>query len=135
MPPVAVFDTNVLVSGVVWRGTPYQCLELARSGAVRGLTCRELLDELARILQDKLSFSNEMVGATLTDLLSFLEVVALPGTLKAVAADPDEDKVLECAMVGGAQYVHTAPRRHATITAGKQKDLTPRRKGRHVKTT
>lgn len=40
---VAVFDTNVLLSGVAWKGKPYQCLELARAGAVEGVTCREIL--------------------------------------------------------------------------------------------
>ena len=29
MRPVAVFDTNILFSGVGWQGKPYECLELA----------------------------------------------------------------------------------------------------------
>jgi len=32
MRHVAVFDTNVLLSGVGWKGKPFQCLELARDG-------------------------------------------------------------------------------------------------------
>ena len=57
MRPVAVFDTNVLYSWVGWQGKPNQCVELARTGVVEGVTCRELLDELAEKLQSKLSFS------------------------------------------------------------------------------
>jgi putative PIN family toxin of toxin-antitoxin system len=112
MPPVAVFDTNILFSATAWRGSPYRCLELARGGAVVGLTCPEILDELARVLGEKLAFPEEAVTATLTDLRGFLREVAITGTLKVVTADPDDDKVLECAAVGGAAYVVTGDRKH-----------------------
>ena len=46
MPPVVVFDTNIVFSAIGWRGRPYECLERARSGLVYGITCQELLDEL-----------------------------------------------------------------------------------------
>jgi uncharacterized protein len=38
-----VFDTNILLSGLGWKGKPFQCVELARAGVVDGVTCRELL--------------------------------------------------------------------------------------------
>ena len=44
--------------------------------------------------------------------MTFLRVVSIPGTLRAVVADPDDDKVLECAEVGGATHVVTGDRRH-----------------------
>jgi hypothetical protein len=61
---VAVFDTKILMSAVVWKGTPLKCLELARSSAVDGLTCREILDELAGKLEVKLSLPPEDIAAT-----------------------------------------------------------------------
>ena len=112
MRPVAVFDTNVLLSGVGWKGKPFQCLELARAGVVDGATCRELLDELAEKLQAKLSFSAEQSLQTLAELLTFLRVVPITGQLKAVPADPDDDKVVECAVVAGATHIVTGDRRH-----------------------
>lgn len=112
MRPVAVFDTNILLSAVVWKGKPLECLELARAGTVDGVTCREILDELAEKLETKLSFPPEDVVATIADLMTYLRVVAIPGVLRAVPADPDDDKVLECAKVGGATYVVTGDRRH-----------------------
>ncbi len=57
MPQVAVFDTNVLLSGVGWKGKPFQCLELARSGIVAGITCSEIIDELAEKLPAKLGIA------------------------------------------------------------------------------
>ena len=112
MRPIAAFDTNVLFSGVGWKGKPYDCLELARAGKVEGVTCREVLDELSAKLQAKLSFSAEQAVETVADLLTFLRVVPITGQLKAVPDDPDDDKVLECASTAGATHIVTGDRRH-----------------------
>lgn len=107
-----MFDTNILFSGVGWRGNPYRCLELARSGVVEGVTCQALLDELAEKLQVKLNFSAAQTTDTVVDLLSFLRLVTIPNTIKFVRADPQDDKVLECALEGGATHIVTGDRRH-----------------------
>jgi putative PIN family toxin of toxin-antitoxin system len=109
---IAVFDTNILLSGVGWRGNPYRCLELARAGIVEGLTCQELLDELTEKLQAKLKFSVAKVTDTIADLLGFLRMVTITNTLKVVSTDLDDDKVLECAIVGGATHIVTGDRHH-----------------------
>ena len=50
MPERVVFDTNVWVSGLLWRGKPYQCLLLARAGVVQIVYCDEMAAELSRTL-------------------------------------------------------------------------------------
>jgi putative PIN family toxin of toxin-antitoxin system len=112
VPAVAAFDTNVLFSAVAWKGAPFQCLELARSGQIEGATCREILDELAEKLQTKLSHSSAQALAVVADLLTFLRVVEITGQLKAVATDPDDDKILECAVLTRATHLVTGDRRH-----------------------
>jgi putative PIN family toxin of toxin-antitoxin system len=109
---VATFDTNILLSGVGRRGNPYRCLELARAGAVEGVTCKELLDELAEKLQVRLNFSDTQVTDTIANLLVCLRVVTITNTLKVLSTDPDDDKVLECAVIGGATHIVTGDRRH-----------------------
>jgi uncharacterized protein len=109
---VVVFDTNVLFSAVGWEGNPYRSLELARSGDIDGVTCRELIEELAEKLQAKLNFSDEMVTETVADLLGFLRLVEIPGQLTFITADPDDDIVLECAVVSQADYIVSGDRRH-----------------------
>jgi putative PIN family toxin of toxin-antitoxin system len=109
---IAVFDTNVVFSGLGWRGTPYRCLELARAGMVEGITCREVLDELAEKLATKLCFSPAQVTDTIGELLTFLRLVTITNRLKVITADPDDNKVVECAIVGGATHIVTGDRRH-----------------------
>jgi uncharacterized protein len=112
MTHVVVFDTNVLLSGIGWKGRPYDCLQLARLGQIQGITCQEILLELAEKLDSKLRFSAEQIAGTLADLLTFLTFVKIAGALQVVVADPDDDKILECAVVGNATHVVTGDRRH-----------------------
>ena len=112
MRQVAVFDTNVLFSGIGWKGKPYQCLELARGGAIEAVTCQEVMDELTEKLETKLSFTPEQALETIADLLTLLRPVTITGELKAVPADPDDDKILECGVVAGATHIVTGDRRH-----------------------
>ncbi len=71
MRKIAVFDTAILFSAIGWKGNPFRCVELARAGVVDGVTCRELLDELAEKLQAKLSLTPEQALDTVADLLTF----------------------------------------------------------------
>jgi predicted nucleic acid-binding protein len=48
VPERVVFDTNILISGLLWRGKPYQCLLLARSGIVQPVYCPPMAEFLAR---------------------------------------------------------------------------------------
>jgi len=100
-----VFDTNILFSATGWRGKPFECLELARTGKVQAVTCAELMDELGEKLELKFGFSAEQSADTIARYLSFARLVKIPGTLKAVARDPDDNPVIECALEGQATYV------------------------------
>src|SRR5436309_348878 len=107
MPATVVFDTNILFSATGWRGNPFRCVELARSGEIRAVTCAEILRELAGKLGAKLAFSDRQVDETLADYLSFHALVEIPGVLNAVPRDAEDNAILECAQAGQAQFVIT----------------------------
>jgi len=104
-PNFVVYDTNILFSGTGWRGSPYSCLQLARRGEVTLLTCREILAELHAKLQTKRGMTPSQATRVVAEILSFSRLVKIPNTLKVVRDDPDDDKVLECAVVGGAKHI------------------------------
>ena len=90
-----------------WRGHPFRCVELARAGQIRAVTCAEILSELAEKLPAKLSFTTEQTDETLADYLSFHVLVGIPGVLNAVPRDAEDNAVLECAQAGSAQFIVT----------------------------
>ena len=109
----AVFDTNILISAVISRnGSPFKCLAIARRGLVESITCVEILDEFREKLVDKLKRTPEQADALVEDVKGFSRIVAISGELKAVKADPDDDKIIECAVVGKATHVVTGDARH-----------------------
>jgi uncharacterized protein len=69
---VAVFDTNMVFSAVLWKGRPFQCVELARNGEIEGATSREIVNELIAKLQTKLGFDSQQAIDAAADLLGFV---------------------------------------------------------------
>ncbi|MGM3304563.1 putative toxin-antitoxin system toxin component, PIN family [Anabaena sp. WFMT] len=104
---VVVFDTNVLLSGIGWRSNPFRCLELARKEIIEGVICPEILEEVTEKLQLKLKFSDTQVIDTISDLLSFLRLVTITNTLNFLTTDPDDNMILECAVLSNATHIVT----------------------------
>ena len=109
---IVVFDTNVLFSAIGWRGAPFQCLQLALQRRIVGVVCSAVVRELLEKLQTKLSYTRDEAITEVAGLLQFFRIVDGPGELTVVERDPDDNPVLECAVVAGAQYLVTGDRRH-----------------------
>lgn len=101
--PRVVFDTNILFSAVGWLGNPHHCVQAARQVKCLSVTCEAILAELAEKLRLKRGFDAIKATETTDEIRAFSKVIAIPGTMKAIAADPDDDAVLECAVIGQAQ--------------------------------
>lgn len=105
-----VFDSNILVSGLLWRGAPYRCVVAIRAGLAELVVSPPILAELRRVLVAKF----EHTEAEAEEAISFIQTSATPveisGTLHVVQDDPDDDKFLETAQVGGAAYVVSGDR-------------------------
>lgn len=79
---------------------------------MQGITCREIILELEEKLRAKFHYPGERGAEALADLLGLLRPAAITGDLKAVPADPDDDKVIECAVMARATHIVTGDRRH-----------------------
>lgn len=112
MRPIVVYDTNILISGMVWGGTPYDCIKLAMTDSVEGLTCAEIIAEFNEKLTTKLEYSQFRTSKIVTRLLGFLQMVKITNKLERITKDPDDDKVIECAIVGGATHIVTGDKKH-----------------------
>ncbi len=105
MPDRVVLDTNVYISGLLWRGRPYQCLLLARSGIIKAVYCDSMLAELTEKLREKFGFSENRIHAVAYDYRRTCERVTVSERLKVVADDPDDDKFVECAVAASAAVI------------------------------
>jgi putative PIN family toxin of toxin-antitoxin system len=105
---IVVFDTNILISALFSEtGSPFRALALAKIGQIESLTCQEIMDEFLEKLLLKFKFSEDKAQSAIDEILSFSRIVEISGTLKAVPNDPDDDMVIECAVVGNASHIVT----------------------------
>jgi len=121
MPDRVVYDTNIWISGLLWRGKPYQCLLLARGHAVQHVHCVAMMAELSEKLRGTFGFSENHIQAVLADLRRTSERVEITGKVQVVTADPDDDKFIECALVGGATAIVSGDRH--LLALGRYEDI------------
>ena len=107
MRPIVVYDTNILISGMVWGGTPYDCIKLAMTDRIEGVICAEIIDEFTEKLTTKLEYPQFRTSRIVTRLLGCLRTVKITNKLEGITKDPDDDKIIECAVVGGATHIAT----------------------------
>jgi putative PIN family toxin of toxin-antitoxin system len=105
-----VYDTNVWISGLLWRGKPYQCLLLARAGLVKVAYCQPMLAELTQKLREKFNFSENRIQAVVYEVQRVGEQVKIEGSLHVVDDDSGDDKFVECAIVAGASLIVSSDR-------------------------
>jgi putative PIN family toxin of toxin-antitoxin system len=106
-----VLDTNVVLSALLWRGTPYQLLDAIRSrGEARLFTSPALLDELANVLTrpsatKRLAVIGKSSREVLADYVEAVEVVEPEHVPRVVPDDADDDQVIAAALAAGADCI------------------------------
>lgn len=98
-----VFDTNILVSAMLWRGSPYRCLLAIRAGLAELILSPPIIDEFRNVLAKKFALTREEVEEGIALVQESARLIGIPGTLRVVTDDPEDDKFIETALVAGAQ--------------------------------
>jgi uncharacterized protein len=105
-----VVDTNIWVRGQLRRASyPGQVVDAWLAGRFTLITSEPLLEELADVLtrpkvRAKIRITPEEAAALVADMRTLSETVALPGTLR-LCRDPEDDMVVETALVGQADVI------------------------------
>lgn len=106
----AVLDTNIVVSGLLWRAAPRQVLDAARDKRIMLHTSSVLLDELAEVLSRphlaSVIAANHASPAFLMQRYAMLAQLVIPAqTARVVAKDIDDDAVIACALAAQADMI------------------------------
>jgi putative PIN family toxin of toxin-antitoxin system len=106
----AVFDTNVLVSYLLTHRPPIATLiDVYVAGEeIVLVTAPELLEELDRVLRyprlQRYTTEEERTRFVAL-LLALSELVELPETIPQICRDPDDDRIIACAVAGDADVI------------------------------
>ena len=105
-----VIDTNVYISALMFGGLPGSLLDLVFLRSFVTLISPDLLRELDEKLRLKFEVSPEDASTILERITGAADVVQPEETLHVVKEDPDDNRVLECAVTGQADYIVTGDR-------------------------
>lgn len=107
-----VIDTNVFISGLNFGGKPGEVLDLLIKEELKVFVSPFILSELGNILREKFGWADEQV----TRVLSLIEAKATevqPEQRLSVIKEKDADnRILECAVAGEADYIISGDKRH-----------------------
>ena len=106
----AVIDTNVLLSGLLWRGAPHALIEHVQAGTLAMVSSPALLAELAEVISrakfdEILARSNTSRERSLAEMRQLAEVIVPPPLPQPVCRDPDDDHILACALAAQADLI------------------------------
>ena len=100
-----VVDTNVIVSALIFGGLPRRVFEMVESGVCEVYYSAEIESEARRVLRDKFGWDEERLDRYLLELWNLGERVTPGRRVNAVKEDPDDNRILECALAAGAELI------------------------------
>lgn len=109
----AVLDTNVLVSHFILPGNnPSKILDLAVAGKLALILSGDILDELERVLREKMNFDAARARVARESLVALGEIIHPRHHVEAVRQDESDNRILECALSGKAHFLITGDKKH-----------------------
>ncbi len=104
----ATLDTNILISTFGWEGHPRKVLEKVILGEVEMITSNEQLTELLEVLDyPRFQFSHDQKDRFKELIIELSTIVSIKEKFNVIKTDPDDNRILECAVAGGAEYIVT----------------------------
>ncbi len=108
-PIKVVIDTNVLISAAIsLYGHPAKIFEMMLLEEIQNFTSEEMLEELIDVLHRK-EIAERMSESQREFIIHHVEIFSVKikplENIQVIFDDPDDDKIVECAVFSGAQYI------------------------------
>ena len=120
-------DTNFLISATQWdNSVAFKLLKRLLEANIKIFTTKDILDEFSEVLQRDFKYNKEETTNILEEILVFVNIIETQERIKIVKDDPDDDKIIECALASNSDYLITYDRHLLKIKEYKSiKIITP----------
>jgi uncharacterized protein len=103
-----VLDTNIFVSGTFWKGNPYKILLLWKEHKIQLVNSIEIIAEISRIMADfKIQLTEELKKELIHTITMNSIIVEPKERFNIVTDDPTDNKFIDAAIAGKAEYIIT----------------------------
>jgi putative PIN family toxin of toxin-antitoxin system len=101
-------DTNICVSALEFGGVGARLLGMARAGMIGSDVSDAILDELVTVLRDDFAWEAYRLQFAREQLAMLGNLVTPKKAIDAIKEDPDDDRILECALEAGSEFIVTS---------------------------
>lgn len=110
--PKVVIDTNVFVSGLNFKGKPREILDLIWKEEIKVCISPFILRELEKVLEEVFGWNKERIGSTVERIEDRTIEVQPKVKISVIKEKNDDNRILECAVEGKAQYIVSGDKHH-----------------------
>jgi putative PIN family toxin of toxin-antitoxin system len=106
-------DTNFLISATQWNySVAFKLLALLIKEKATIFITKEIIEEFAGILQRDFGCSQDKAQEFVNKVMSFTTLIEPVEKIDAIKEDPEDNKILECAIASDSEYIITYDVRH-----------------------
>ena len=103
-------DTNVLISGTFWEGEAYKIMQLIEQKKIECHLSKAILEEYNKVLHseeilEKISEHHLKIKSVMIKVIEMCSIVEPKTCILVVDEDPDDNKILECAVEARVNYI------------------------------
>jgi len=103
-----VLDANVFISAFYWGGNPQRIIDRIIEGIDKLYYSNEILNEIAAVMgRPKFKSSPETIEKYIRAIEKTGKKVFIPGNIRGICRDKDDDDKIECGILSGADYIIT----------------------------
>lgn len=101
-------DTNLLISATQWDySVAHKLLKKFILSDAEIFTTQDILDETAEVLERDFEYNKSEAKNIIEKILLFAKLIEPKQKVNAIKDDPDDNKVIECAIESSSDYIIT----------------------------
>jgi uncharacterized protein len=112
---IATADSNIYISALNFGGVPLEFLNAARAGGFRLAISGALITEIRNVLSRKFGWPEEAADDAVLQILDFSQFAGPTERINVIDADPDDNRVLECAIGSNSQFIVSGDKHLLTL--------------------
>lgn len=100
-----VLDTNIYISAAIIGRVCEEILKICRFSSLELFTSKDIIIEIETKLKDKFFWNDQQISSFIENILEFCNVIEVSEKITYLKDDPDDDKILECAVSSKCNYI------------------------------
>jgi uncharacterized protein len=105
-----VLDTNVYISAAILGRVCEEITQTCRFSNLEVFITKDIIEELKDKLSKKFLWGKDQVKLFLESVLEFCNIIEIKEKIRFIKDDPDDDKILECAVSANCDFIISGDR-------------------------